>query len=541
MAADWITRGVAELGTVDVVGALGEGTGSAPTRDALGRVRALLGRDDPATALGAGTRVSGRYYLGSPDTLLLQAELLDVRTGAVLRTVGPVSVPRTRPLDGANAMRTLVAGALGSLLDPQFRPFALATRQPPTYEAYREFMLGVEAPDWPATLAHHLAAARLDTSFDYTLVRAARAYLSMGECHGVDSVAGALAPRRARMTPFEIASLDVSVAVCANDPVANVSAAERVAALAPKSDFAQFQLAEAQLRGRRFSDALAGLRRIDPERGWFASPDGGARSGYFSAYTETLLSLGRFRELLELANHWPIRRRYDQDGADIARLLALGELHRCADADTAATGALARIAAVRDDYLFAQTAHGELLPAEYVLASNGCADVARRMAERLLAASAGRQQLSDMVVPALFATASRLYRLGRWPEAAVVLDSLLAGNMRTLDRGLVAAMRASALASGGSPALARRMLDSLVTSRAAVHADLRSVVSAVLRTGLGDRAGAIADLAAVHGTVIVFGLGVDEGLTRRELGAPVFDALRGDSAFARIVARAPLP
>jgi hypothetical protein len=90
MASDWVVRGLAEIDLVDVIdastaSALARG-GTAGADSAGGRGR-LLGVAD---AMGARTLVVGRYYRRG-DSLEFQAQVVDARGGAVLRSVPPAA------------------------------------------------------------------------------------------------------------------------------------------------------------------------------------------------------------------------------------------------------------------------------------------------------------------------------------------------------------------------------------------------------------------------------------------------------------------
>jgi TolB-like protein len=162
MAADWITRGLAQLEDVEAmdVGVV-YAQGRSETGDPVDPV-ALARRN------GAGTVVSGSYYLAT-DTLVVRASLVDAATGTVLQTIPPVHAPAGDAVRALDLLRQHVTASLAGVLDVRFASFTSRPAAPRSYSAYQAFVAG-QAAYWqgrPAAEARALfqRAAEEDSTF----------------------------------------------------------------------------------------------------------------------------------------------------------------------------------------------------------------------------------------------------------------------------------------------------------------------------------------------------------------------------------------
>ena len=227
MAADIVTRGLAETGLVEVV-------------------------QDSTTA---GTLVRGTIYR-SGDTLRLIAQVTDAATGRVLRSIGPVTAMRGDPITGLETLGDRVTGGVAALVDPGLRDVAAVTSAPPSFEAYRAVREGREAEserDHVGAITSYLRAAAESETYRFPLVAAAAAYARVGDCTAADSIGERLLARRDRMTPWEAYSVDETLAECRGDHDAASRAATRRAAIVPDSP-----IALAARRGHGPPDRFAG-------------------------------------------------------------------------------------------------------------------------------------------------------------------------------------------------------------------------------------------------------------------------------------------
>ena len=197
MAADWITQGLAPGDSLEVVSTA---TVAMAVADAQGSYAELVRR--LATTTRATALVSGSV-MRRGDSLVLQAQLTDPRTGNVVGTMEPVAGPASDPMRVVDALRERVLGALAS---PNTGPFGGDWRaRPPMFSAYREFMDGMERfwrlQDYRAAIPYFERAVALDSTFATALGMLSVAHANLGSYAAADSLTRRLTTMRDRMGP----------------------------------------------------------------------------------------------------------------------------------------------------------------------------------------------------------------------------------------------------------------------------------------------------------------------------------------------------
>jgi len=303
MAADWVTQGLAQTGLLEVVPSTvamsaehsaGHGPGHLDVHD----IRALGRRT------GAGTVVSGAYYRQA-DSVRFQLQITDTRDGRVIRALDPVAGPTAQPLGALDVLRQRVMAALAVWVDPKLMGWASAASQPPTFDAYQEFVEGLDAltrSDWARARDHLERAAAHDSTFASARLWAAFARFNLGEFATVDSVTRTLYQSTGRLAPFDQAILTWLSAWVRGDPESGLAAARQAAALAPASGF-QVLVAWDALVVNRPAEALAALRDLTPDHPLLQ----GAPT-YWGVQTGARHALGDYRA--ELADARAARRRF---------------------------------------------------------------------------------------------------------------------------------------------------------------------------------------------------------------------------------------
>ena len=269
MAADWVTQGLAQTGLVEVVPSMSvmtasrasEGHGSAHL-DAAG-LRAL-GRET-----GAGTVVWGAYYRQG-DSVRFQVQISAAKDGTVLRALDPVAGPLAQPLDAVEALRQRVMAALATLFDSRLSRWATTASQPPNFQAYQEFIGGLDRFvqfDMRGAIAHFERAVAVDTTFRLPLIFAANAHMNVGEFAVADSLGHALERHAGRFAPLDRAYLAWVLATCRGDGPEALRAARAMANLAPGSE-ALYLVAEDAMALNRPREAVDALVGLGPDRGF---------------------------------------------------------------------------------------------------------------------------------------------------------------------------------------------------------------------------------------------------------------------------------
>ncbi len=254
---------------------------------------------------GAGTVVWGAYYRQG-DSVRFQVQISAAADGTVLRALDPVAGPLAQPLSAVEALRQRVMAALATLFDSRLSHWATTASQPPTFQAYQEFIAGLDRFvqfDMHGAIAHFERASAVDTAFRLPLIFAANAHMNVGEFATADSIGHALERHVERFAPLDRSYLAWVLATCRGDGAEALRAARAMANLAPASE-ALYLVAEAAMALNRPREAVDALVALGPDRGftrgWWV---------YWSDLTTALHLLGDHRrelkEALEGARRFP--------------------------------------------------------------------------------------------------------------------------------------------------------------------------------------------------------------------------------------------
>ncbi len=201
IAADWITQGISQIENVEVV----------PTMRVLQSTQQLKSEkeDDqglfPVRALarktGAGTVVSGAYQVVD-ETLRFQVQIVDAQHGNLLSAPPPVSGSSEDKMEVIRILRERVVGALAAHFDTPWGRNQY--EKPPLFEAYREFLLGIDlfGRDYSQSLNHFARAVELDPEFLPPKIWIAQAYWNQGKLTEAESIVNALNQNREQLSPY---------------------------------------------------------------------------------------------------------------------------------------------------------------------------------------------------------------------------------------------------------------------------------------------------------------------------------------------------
>jgi TolB-like protein len=210
LASDWVTQVLQGAGAFKVAPSA---TVAAAAWTPGSRVQ------DLAAATGARTVVTGRVLLQG-DSVFMRAELVNGKTGALVRSVPVVSAGVQEPLAAVKELAERVAGAAAALLDPDSTGLSYRSRNPTSYEAYRAYAEGgrrVAAGEWERAWKEYERAYALDTTFLRALIQAAMMHGNANDVRGADSLLRFVARRRDQLTQVEQARLEAASAELAGD------------------------------------------------------------------------------------------------------------------------------------------------------------------------------------------------------------------------------------------------------------------------------------------------------------------------------------
>ena len=266
MVAEWVTQGLLRTGLVQVVDAR---TMLETMRDA-GPPRGASYTRTLAERTGAGTVVSGTYFIEG-DQLRFLMRVTGSPSGEVRHTVDVVTAPRSRPTAALEPLRQRVTGALAVLLDPRLNNWTARTSQPPTYEAYAEFLLGMETfgSDYENSVRHFIRAAGLDSSYWQAMLWAGMSYANLRRYGPADSLFRILDQHRAKLAPYDEANLDYfHGGFVRGDWERSYRGSRRMMELAPGAAHALFAAGLTAQITNRPREAVDVLQRLDTRQGF---------------------------------------------------------------------------------------------------------------------------------------------------------------------------------------------------------------------------------------------------------------------------------
>jgi len=252
IAADWVSRGLAESHTVEVADPMLSTSRLASDPREIGR-RARAG----IVVVGA--------YMRTGDSLSMSTRLVDANTGEVLRTTPTATAPLAEPILAVRATRERVFGALAAEVDPVIAYAARGSEQPPTYEAYLAWVEGLDLfarKDYAGAIAPLVHAAMLDTTFVSPRIWAMAAYGNLGDSRRADSILQTLWPVRARFGAVDRGLVETWHGSLRGDRLAQYEAAHEMLHAAPGSELSWFIAGLAALYANRPNEAASLLRRL---------------------------------------------------------------------------------------------------------------------------------------------------------------------------------------------------------------------------------------------------------------------------------------
>jgi TolB-like protein len=483
MTADWVTQGLTQTGLVEVVPSVTVMATTPTTEQASGHPGAAGIR-----ALGSETRartvVSGAYYRQG-DSLRFQIEIADARDGKVLRALDPVVGPVANPLAAVEQVRQRVMIALATLFNPKLAGWAAGASQPPDYQAYQEFVEGLDRFarfDYPGAREHFDRAAAGDSTFSVALIWSAVARLNMGDHAAADSIVRRLERSNRPLAPVDRSYLGWVAGMVHGNGSAALESARELARLAPGSD-AEFLLSSGAIAFNRPREAIASMERVDPDRGLF-------RGTYVYAWdmTTALHIIGDHRRELKEATMGRSRAPGQLGGlvTEVRALAALGrtdelrqrldEAQQLPSSDNWTPGSVARMAAAE-------------------LRAHGYPDAARDALARAIAwherrrAEAGQEDDDGMGLALTYFEAGRLADARRLLEGMVA--PLRVPGTGAMGRFAVLGMLGAVAAREGKRAEALRFDDVLKAAPERYMLGGDTYQRARIHALLGDRATAV--------------------------------------------------
>jgi tetratricopeptide (TPR) repeat protein len=450
--------------------------------------------------------ITGAYYLDGQNLRI--AAGLTTRSGETLFAIDPVAGPRADPGAVVLAMRQRILGAAVAYLDPGLLPGTLT--RPPLYDAYREYVAGVELfiTDYPGAIAHLQRAIDLDPDFFPARLLKCFAFLNTGDRVRATTALAEMAAVRDRLSRTDRLMLDYATAIVDGRESDTLTLLRQVERADPSSLMVNYLIGYQAIRLNRPQETIDEYAKATG-RTWDGVTMGGWR---FTRLATAHHLLGRHDDELRLARegtrHFPasVANRGDEMYA-LAALGRMDDLQRAMDdvltvaSSTATTaGAIIRQVAV------------ELRRHGHAAAS---LDAARRAVSWHTARPADTQR-SDA---ARFSLAQSLYVAERWTESADLAKPLSKAHPDNVE---YAGLAGSAAARLGERRAAL-IYDAALVRMRATRGDV-PLARAQIAALLGDRQQALDGLREAVAQGTVFGLGLHRNMDFESLrGWPPYD------------------
>jgi tetratricopeptide (TPR) repeat protein/tRNA A-37 threonylcarbamoyl transferase component Bud32 len=203
LAAERIIQGLTQVGQFSIA--------PMPSAEALSasskgqdRLRAL------AEATKAGKIVHGDYYVQG-ETIQFHAWVQDMAAKKNILAFEPASGSVKDPAAALEPLRLKLMGGLAGVFDPGMKDSFSMLKEPPNFEAYREYTEGTKSfsrGEYPKAIEHLLRAAERDPNLRMALIRAAVAYYNQGQYAKADELAQKVEKSRADLSSGERILLD---------------------------------------------------------------------------------------------------------------------------------------------------------------------------------------------------------------------------------------------------------------------------------------------------------------------------------------------
>jgi TolB-like protein len=294
LAGEEITRGLELTEVVEIAD-----PGVAPLTSVV-----PAGQEAAAARLSALATRSGLAVWGSvdrrADQIELAAQIVDERSGRILRALAPVRADPLDPRPALTILRDHVMAVVAEAVDPRLGASASVAGDPPLYDAYLAFSTGVgiwyDGRNGRDALPHFRRAAALDSTFALPLIWSAWVHQTLGACDSTAAIARRLA--RLRLSRLEKIQIDRQIDRCNGDLPSAYRRAHLLVEARPGSEVWKEQLARDALNFDRPGEAVAILAQLHPDRGALRK-----RVSYYNWLTNAYHLLGEHDRELAAARH----------------------------------------------------------------------------------------------------------------------------------------------------------------------------------------------------------------------------------------------
>jgi hypothetical protein len=264
MVTDWVTRGLAQTGCVEVVPAMSVGQA----------LQAQIPMLEFAAKAQATLLVTGAYYLEG-EILRFEGEINELTSLSLVHSLEPVVGPRQEPAEVVRSLREQIMGAVALHFGLNMGDFDLAhVSKAPSFDAYQDWLAGVQlmSEDPQQAMAHIHRAAELDPDFVPVWFSIIDGHTNQGEYAEADAILDRLEQRFEQMTPYEVLAIKLKRARLEGRYEEALVLARQLEAISPADLHTNFWLVWAAATTNRPQEAADAYERLDTsgfERDWF--------------------------------------------------------------------------------------------------------------------------------------------------------------------------------------------------------------------------------------------------------------------------------
>jgi len=341
----------------------------------------------------------------------------DIAANKSLLALEPVSGPVADPTGALEPLRLRLMGGLAGVFDPEIKEYFTLLKEPPNFEAFREFSEGLKAHnrnEYSSAVEHFLRAAERDPKLLYALGHAAADYMNLGQYAKAEELLQKGEKSRADASNFERLTLDWLQAALRGDLEAGLRATRQIVSLTGSQVWIYLN-GVAAYDNNNPREAVAVLARYDPS----ALPRMGRARQYWWALTTAHHMLGDHKRELKEA-----RRGRKQLPENLSLLV------REVDA-LAAVGRMKELQTLLEESkaLPPQSGHAHspgtiMLTAGRELRAHGFREESVQVLAEALQWFDGRPEQEKAGAAYLDNRGSTLYSLERWSEARTMFAKL---------------------------------------------------------------------------------------------------------------------
>jgi len=418
VAAYEIAQGLSQTGVLEVVPMMSVLQSSRAVNPETGVPKGRNELAMMAEETGAGTVVSGDYYLIDRE-LQFRAAITDIKHNKLVRSLEAFKGSLDNKMALVTELKQRIMGALSMhFSDPAIRELSLGYRQPLVYEAYQEFLKGYElfGVDYEQSMKHFGRAVELDPTFVAARLYQAVALGNQRRYEEADALLRPIFEKREELNPLDNRLFDWYDALLRGRHDESLRFIREAEKIAPKNHVVNYVVGLEELELNHPRATIATYAKMD-----FMDPkylyDRSSGSWRFSHLASAHHMLGDFEKELEVVEtakkYYPLK---SFQWIEARALAALGKktevnqtIEKCLREDPAG-----------------DTPSDVMWEAALEFYAHGRKDDSRAVVARLIEWYRSRPDDKKMTDSEQYSLAGALDLAGQWEEAGKIIETLAA-------------------------------------------------------------------------------------------------------------------